>query len=149
VIEESRFQRFECSLEPGRLEPQCIARALELGDVHVSAGISGLAVASTCAQLEHGVLGGRPAEREICVARLPARRDLVSVAVFVIVGFGPIRTESRVADFCTADHIEELIVAAEGTGQRVRMQPKVALAEALARSIAFETHGAGGAARSP
>src|SRR5690606_25257222 len=79
------------------LEAQRHALAFELAAIHAAAGITGLAVAATDGQLQQGLSVRRPAQHQVAVPLVPARMDLVSAAILVIVGPGAVGQQPDIA----------------------------------------------------
>ncbi|MNM92378.1 hypothetical protein D3C81_1047100 [compost metagenome] len=85
VVVDLRLDLVEHLAEVGLFKAQAQAFALELRAVHAAPGVAGFAITLAGRQFQQGVLVGCPAEGDIAVPLVPARRHGVVVAVVVVV----------------------------------------------------------------
>lgn len=112
-------------------EAQAQALALELRAVHAAPGVTCLAVALAGGEFDQGVLVGGPADRDVAVPLLPARRHGIPGAVLVIVGLRVVAGEAQVAEPVAGGGVQHLVEAAIGAGQQAGVDPRAEFAEAL------------------
>lgn len=112
-------------------EAQAQALALELRAVHAAPGVACLAVALAGGEFDQGVLVGGPADRDVAVPLLPARRHGIPGAVLVIVGLRVVAGEAQVAEPVAGGGVQHLVEAAIGAGQQAGVDPRAEFAEAL------------------
>ena len=112
-------------------EAQAQALALELRAVHAAPGVACLAVALAGGEFDQGVLVGGPADRDVAVPLLPARRHGIPGAVLVIVGLRVVAGEAQVAEPVAGGGVQHLVEAAVGAGQQAGVDPRAEFAEAL------------------
>src|SRR5690606_8645201 len=96
VVEHAGLEGLQALADVRLLEAQAVVAAVELAAVHAAAGIPRLAVADAHAQLQQGVLVGRPAQREVGVPLLPGRAHALAVAIVVIAGFRTVGADACV-----------------------------------------------------
>ncbi|MNX95289.1 hypothetical protein D3C86_1275580 [compost metagenome] len=147
VVVDLRFEFFHHVADVGFLKTQAEAFALELRAVHAAPGVTRLTVALAGSQLQQGVGIRGPAECDVAVPFVIARRDGVVVAIPIVVGMRGVADHSHVTQRSTGSGVDHFVETAVGAGQYAGVHPCAEFAEAF--RLAVEEDGARRSTRAP
>ncbi len=116
VVIDLRLQPVEGLTDIGLLEAQPETFTLELAAIHAPSGVAGEAVATACGQLDQGVRIRHPAERDIGVPLVIARRHGIAIAVRVVVSLRAVGHQPRVTLCATHGGIQVAVETTVGAG---------------------------------
>jgi len=147
VVVDLCFDLVENVADIGFFKAQAKAFAQVLAAVHAAPGRTCFAIALAGGEFQQGIGIRGPAEGDITVPFVVARRHGVAIAVLVVVGVGRVADHPYIAQRATGGGIDGFVEAAVGACQQAGVDPCAQFTEVL--GLTLEQDGARRSARAP